>query len=199
MGRYLSKSPFSAASRHAALSDSACSTRAESIVLPSSNTALPLRASKSIVLNRFFILFVADFNDLRGSVELVLVLISDAKIIHNVVYMQHFAQKKCTMLTLFSKDGQKRRCDTHCHTLLYNICTFCTNMCKMCKTLCIAKKRCHPPYAVVAVGSLDSVSQRSVTLGGVVVKSVTAYESKPSTHDCQHHVVMREHLNECHL
>ena len=72
-------------------------------------------------------------------------------------------------------------------------------MCKVCKTLCVAEKRCHSPYAVVAVGCLDSVSQRSVTLGVVLVKSVTADKRKPSTHDCQHHVVMGEHLNECHL
>lgn len=39
------------------------------------------------------IFFVADFNDLHGSVELVFCFISDAKIIHNVAYAQHFAQQ----------------------------------------------------------------------------------------------------------
>lgn len=39
------------------------------------------------------IVFTADFNDLRGSVELVFCFISDAKIIHNVVYMQHLTQE----------------------------------------------------------------------------------------------------------
>ena len=85
------------------------------------------------------------------------------------------------------------------HTLLYNIYPFCTNLHKVCKILCVAEKWCHPPYAVVAVSRLDSVSQRSVTHGGVVVKPVTADKCKPSTHNCQHYVVMGESLDERHL